>query len=255
MAKTGYFTIIICVLNLCYQTFCYAQDKNYYDDHERGWYWYETHDDTDSDDEGEENSDPIAQMNTVQMSVKRALDQAVLNPTPANVKSYIALQNQVSERSARFSKLWQDALLDDPALDFALQHPTNNLARQVEVDQESTEEMQAIKTLATQSGLFFFYKSTCPYCRAFAPVIKRFAAQYAIPVMPITTDGISLPEFPNSYPDQGQASLFEVKLEPALFVVNPYSHKAIPVGYGLMSEADLKRRILEIAKKSDGELG
>ena len=192
-------------------------------------------------------------MNALQMSVKRSLDTAILNPTPENMKNYIAQQNEVTQRSARFSKLWQEALLQDPQLDFSLQHPTNNIARQVEVDQQSTQEEQAIKKLAQESGLFFFYRSTCPYCRAFAPILKRFADRYGITVMPITTDGITLPEFPQSYTDQGQAATFQVKVEPSLFIVNPYTKKAIPVGYGLMSEVDLKKRILDIARSNSGE--
>lgn len=244
---------MVFVINVFYHHFLYAQEKTYFDDHERGWHWYEAHNESSDEDDHSEENDPVAQMNAVQMAVKRALDQAILNPTKENVRNYIAIQNQVAARSARFSKLWREALLEDPQLDFSLRHPTNNLARQVEVDQENAQEEKAIKKLAQESGLFFFYRSTCPYCRAFAPILKRFTDHYGIPVMAITTNGISLPEYPNSYTDQGQAATFQVKVEPSLFIVNPYTKKAIPVGYGLMSEVDLKKRILEIAKNNNEE--
>lgn len=228
-----------------------AENRTYFTDHARGWHWYEVQNDSDdNDDDGDNKNDPIAQMNTVQQMVKRALDQAILNPTIGNVEHYIAVQNQVTAQTARFSKLWQEALLRSPHLDFSLRHPINNIARQVEVDQDNAEETAAIKKLAETSGLFFFYRSTCPYCRAFAPILKRFTDHYNIQVMPITTDGISLPEFPRSVTDQGQSATFQVKVEPALYIVNPYNHQAIPVGFGLMSETDLKKRILEIARKN-----
>lgn len=231
-----------------YSTF--AESKTFYQEHERGWHWYEKVPDKEA--QNEEDNNPVSQMDTIRSTVKQALDKAILNPTPENVKNYIALQNDVAERSARFSKQWQEALLENPKLDYSLVHPTNSMARQIEVDQESQKENDAIKQLAQESGLFFFYKSTCPYCRGFAPILKRFAEQHGITVIPITTNGISLPEFPDSYTDQGQAVTFEVKVEPSLFIVNPYTKKAIPVGYGLMSETDLRKRILDIAKQMKG---
>ncbi len=77
---------------------------------------------------------------------------------------------------------------------------------------------------------------------------------YGIKVIPITTDGISLPEFPNSFTNQGQAQKFHVTVEPSLFAVNPYTNKAFPITYGLISLTDLKKRILDIATHFDGDV-
>ena len=118
------------------------------------------------------------------------------------------------------------------------------------LNEQKADEDQAIALLAQHSGLFFFYRSTCPYCQRFAPIVKDFSARYGIAVLPITTDGISLSDFPNSQVDAGQAAKFRVDVEPALFTVDPYRQKIIPVGYGLMSEDALRTRILAIAKQS-----
>jgi conjugal transfer pilus assembly protein TraF len=224
----------------------FAEEENYYNIHEKGWHWYNDPVVEDPKDQSED-SDPIEQINTVRTTIQRALDKAVLYPTQENVKNYIDLQNQYTNQSMAFSKTWKEVLLNSPELDFSLKHPTNNIARQIESDQEKNSEDQAIISLSKQSGLFFFYRSSCAYCQRFSPVVKHFADQYGITVIPITTDGISLPEFPNSLMDQGQSNKFNVTVEPALFAVNPYTHQAYPIGYGLMSEADLKKRILDIA--------
>lgn len=253
MNKFFILILIVFITNFSFSMLIFAQEKieksekTYFDEHARGWHWYETEAKS-KEGEDEIDNDPVEQMNAIQATVKRALDHAILHPTKENVKNYIVLQHQVTERSVEFSKLWRAALLEEPELDFSLKHPTNNLARQVEVDQENLQQEEAIKQLAKISGLFFFYHSTCPYCRAFAPILKRLTDHYGIHVIAITTDGVSLPEFPHSYPNQGQAATFKVTVEPALFVVNPYTKKAVPVGYGLMSEMDLKRRMVEIAK-------
>ncbi len=78
--------------------------------------------------------------------------------------------------------------------------------------------------------------------------MKNFSQRYSITVVPITTDGVALPDFPNSHIDQGQAARFNITQEPALFTVDPYSHQAVPVSFGLMSEDELRERILQIAQ-------
>jgi conjugal transfer pilus assembly protein TraF len=230
-----------------------AENKAFFDDHARGWYWYEKHP-IDEDDQ-EEAQDPVAKMSAVRASVQRALDQAILNPTQKNVEQYKVLQDAVAARSALFSKVWQDTLLQHPELDYSIKHPITQIGRQVEVDTMNRQEAEAIQQLAKTSGLFFFYKSRCPYCRAFAPILKRFAENHGITLIAVTVDGIALPEFPDSVIDQGQAQLFGVKVSPALFTVNPYTHKAVPVGFGLMSEDDLQKRILAIAKEASASVG
>jgi len=230
----------------------FADDMPFFQKHATGWHWYD--DPVDEENITAENtiSDPTKQMNAVRATIQRALNKAVIEPTRDNVKAYINLQNQLMAQSGKFADAWKEILVENPSLDYSLIHPTNNIARQVESDQENLKEENAIHTLAKESGLFFFYHSTCPYCQRFAPIVKSFAERYGVTVIPITTDGVSLPEFPNSFIDQGQKETFHVTVEPSLFAVNPYSHQAYPVSYGLISEADLKKRILDIATRVKG---
>ena len=58
-----------------------------------------------------------------------------------------------------------------------------------------------------------------------------------------------LPEFPDSHIDQGQAARLKVTIEPALFTADPQTHRIIPVSYGLLSEDELRQRLLEIAQQ------
>lgn len=222
---------------------------SFFKDHARGWHWY---DDPESKEEDPIEQDPVVEMNQIKSNVERARDKMVLQPTKENVKSYIILQNQISKNAHELSKTWREVLIENPNLDFSLQHPTSNVAKQVEYAILSKKEKAAIRELASKNGLFFFYRSSCPYCVRFSPIVKDFAESNNIPLIAITTDGISLPEFPHSLPDQGQAAKFQVKVEPALFIVNPYTHQAIPVSYGLTSEADLKSRILQIVESRWG---
>jgi len=253
MVKSWTYMITLAMAGLFFisiQTF--ASESGYFSDHAKGWHWYDDPKQDQTEEEDELKHDPVLQMGAIRATVDKALNEAVLTPTKDNVSHYISLQNQLTHHAEKFEKYWKAALLEHPELDYSLKHPTNNIAKQVESDQENLHENAVIHELAKKSGLFFFYRSSCPYCVRFAPIVKDFAETYGITVIPITTDGISLPEFPNSYPNQGQAEKFHVTVEPALYAVNPYTHQAFPIAYGLTSEADLKKRVLDIATHFGG---
>jgi conjugal transfer pilus assembly protein TraF len=224
---------------------------NFWQERAIGWHWYQDPADPDSETpEPMADENPVQQMTNLQHYVQQTLDQAILNPTIEHVKNYIALQNALGAQATRFTQVWQSVLLNYPELDYSLRHPTNGLAKQIELDQTHQQENAAIAQFAQHSGLFFFYRSTCPYCQRFAPILKEFAQRYQLAIVPITTDGVSLPEFPQSHINQGQAERLKVTLEPAVFTADPTTHRIIPVSYGLLSEDELRQRILTIAQQS-----
>ena len=228
-----------------------AKADNFWEERAVGWHWYQ------DPEEGQPVSpdstvthDPIATMEALHHKVQQTLDQAILNPTEDNIRQYIALQNQLGERAQHFADVWKSVLLNYPELDFSLRHPTNNLAKQIDLDSVRQQENAAIQQFAQHNGLFFFYRSSCPYCQRFAPILKKFSSRYGLSVIPITTDGISLPEYPHSHSDQGQAARLKVTIEPALFTADPQTHRIIPVSYGLLSEDELRQRLLTIAQQA-----
>lgn len=228
-------------------------EDHYFDQHEKGWHWYDdpkASDESDNDDE----ENPITQMNAVRATIERALNKAVLNPSRDNVKNYISLQNQMAAKANQFDHSWQAVLLENPELNYSLIHPTNNLAKQVESDQTHLFEENAIRQLAKNYQLYFFYRSTCPYCQRFAPIVRDFAASYGFNTLAITTDGISLPEFPDSYADQGESQIYGITVEPALFMVNPITHKAIRIATGLTSQDEIKQNIVALLTHFEGDV-
>lgn len=226
------------------QEVCFSED--YYSEHAVGWHWYD-----DPKEQGKiknpanrpEQNDPNAIVNNIRKKITTALNKVIAEPTIANVEQYIALQEQLNDRAEKVSNLWEQALLRNPQLNYSLSHPTNNVALQVYHAQESQKKENAIRLFANKTGLFFFYRSTCAYCQRFAPILKSFSEHNGITIIPITLDGISLPEFPHSKIDSGQAAQFHVTMTPSLFAVNPYTQKAFPVAYGLTSETELRDNI------------
>jgi conjugal transfer pilus assembly protein TraF len=249
MVKVG---LLLIALFINVQCFAESIEDNYYDQHAKGWHWYD-----DPEPKAKvkpmPSNDPVEQMNAIRSAIQRSMAKAIIDPTKENVETYIATQNAMSNRANQFANTWQQVLLEHPELDYSLIHPTNAMATQIYYGEQHKAQEAAIEKLSQESGLFFFYKSTCPYCQKFAPVVKAFAERYHMTVIPITMDGISLPEFPHSLIDRGQSLKFNVQVEPSLFAVNPYTHRAYPIAYGLVSEDYLRQRILDIAKNFRGE--
>lgn len=242
------FLMMIFILSSC----ALANDISY--DHEVGWYWNGTQDEDKSTKKESANqpAEPSEQMSAVKKTIQNALDEAILEPTPDNVQHYIELQNQLSNRAQQFTNSWQQVLMSHPELNYSLTHPTSSVGLQVYHEEQSKGKDEAIAQFAQQTGLFFFYRSTCPYCHRFAPILKSFAERYGIKIIAITMDGISLPEFPDSHTDTGQSSQFHVTTTPSLFAVNPYTQRAYPVAYGLTSESELKDNIYKIIEREKG---
>lgn len=245
----GIFARLIFIILSTNHVTCFAGD--YYSQHAIGWHWYDDpkeHEKIKTPVTHPDKNDPDVVVETARKKITTALNRVIAEPTESNLEQYIILQEKLNDRAEKISDLWEQVLLKNPALNYSLSHPTNNVALQVYHEKESEEKEKAVRLFAKKTGLFFFYRSTCSYCRRFAPILKSFAEHNGITVIPITMDGIALPEFPASRTDSGQAEKFHVTMTPSLFAVNPYTQKAFPVAYGLSSETELRDNIYKIMK-------
>ena len=101
----------------------------------------------------------------------------------------------------------------------------------------------AIGELGKDHVLFFFYRSDCPYCHAFAPTLEAFQVRHGIQVVAISVDGGPITGFPNARPDNGIATALKVSQVPAVFLAQPFTGKITPIGFGVLSESQMLERI------------
>jgi conjugal transfer pilus assembly protein TraF len=114
-----------------------------------------------------------------------------------------------------------------------------------------TEEK--IRKLSKEYGLFFFFKNNCPYCDAFAPIVKGFSEKYDWDVLAISEFGEKHELFSRSVQDNGLAETWGVNIYPSLFAVNPKSGHVIPVAIGMISIQEMEERIIAIIGENEGE--
>ncbi len=183
---------------------------------------------------------------------KRAL--AIVKPTPENLKSYIVAQEALMDRASVFSDVWRRVIWANPELNYQLRNPSNNSAIQVRDVQRTRKEAETLASLVRDWGLFFFFRSDCPYCHRMAPTLKFLSEQYGIAVFPVSLDGGGLPEFPKPSRDNGMAASLGVSVVPLVVLGNIKDRRLLPIGSGVLSAQEIVERIYILTQTRPGEL-
>lgn len=197
----------------------------------------------------EDPNDPLVQMKQVQEAIDRAQARAVLNPTPANVQAFMVVNAQAQAQAAQFAETWQQVLWQTPQLDYRTVKPADDQAIHAFNDAKLAINEQFLREASQQYGLFFFFRSTCPYCHKLAPILKQFAATYGFQIMPVSLDGKGLAEFPDFKTSQQIALELKVEAVPAIFLVNPRKRDIQPISYGFITWDELRSRIYTVLNK------
>ncbi len=176
---------------------------------------------------------------------------AVMNPTDSNLLAYMRYQRFVMDKSEVFSERWQRLVWTVPELDYGLTgRPTNAMAIGAFDEQQQARQAQVVRGLASTHGLLFIFRSDCPYCHRFAPILKRFEQEFGMTVFPVSLDGGGLPEYPNPQLDNGIAARLNASVVPALYLTAPSKREIRPVGFGVMAVTELLERIATLAQGS-----
>ncbi len=186
-------------------------------------------------------------------SLQQRLDElkrvAVMNPSETNLLAYMRFQRMVMDKSQVFADRWQRLVWSAPDLDYGLNgRPTNAMAINVFDDQQRDRDAQTVRNMAATHGLIFVFRSDCPFCHRFAPILKRFEQELGMTVLAISLDGGTLPDYPDARPDNGMAARLNATAVPALYLTAPARREIRPVGFGLMAMSDLLERVAALAR-------
>ena len=237
-----------------------AQDapKRYWSDAWRGWHFYE---------EAEQDLAPVKppsaipklpppsqarapeliEFERLQKMLEERRNIAIMRQTEANVRRYMELESQVVARASTFADVAQRVAWATPELDPTTQgRPVNAKALEVFERQQLADRGRSVADLARDHVLIFFFRGDCPFCHAFAPTLVGFSARYGIKVEAVSVDGGSLPGFAEARRDNGIATALRVTQVPAVYLAQPFSGKITPIGFGVLSEAQLLERITAV---------
>lgn len=255
---------IICLLVLISGTVFAGQGAggSYYNDRERGWFWYEEPEliIEPEEKEQEQASVPVqsAPMSPREILKKQgedwedAMATAILDPSQENYENYLRMTAIIQQQSQDFAEGFKKSLWVTPEYDYTLQSPRNTQAIVAKNQADLVVKAGDLHRLADDNGLIFFFRSDCPYCHRFAPILKKFAGQYGFAIVPVSLDGGGLPEFPYPKPNYDLGKKLNVDVVPALFLVNPDSNKVTTVGYGYSDWSELREKIIFSGEQMNG---
>ena len=240
---------------------------SFFEKRAEGWHWYENRlrlNDRKTDKRAEEKSSsgrspssssqtPTEKIEAQRKALETKLHTAILEPSDENLITYILAQKALMDQSQRFSEVWKKVVLNTPSLDETLIHPVDQNARHIYYDEQRNKLPKKIQALASEYGLFFFFRKNCSYCHHFAPIVKRFADKYNWSVLGISLDGGILSEFPHAKRDNGISARLGISHVPALIALHPKTKKLIPLAYGFVSENEIEERIELLTRLSEAK--
>jgi conjugal transfer pilus assembly protein TraF len=184
-------------------------------------------------------------------NLERYRDVAIDDPSPRNVALYLYLQRLALDKAERFAEATQRVVWSDPLLDETTRRPLATFAANLVNREAAANREAALTETAKVAGLWFLFRSDCPYCEAQAPLLEVLTARYGFDVQAVSLDGKPLPGgfFPDFRTDRGQARTLGVVSTPALFLARP-PNGIVPLAQGVLSLAELQRRIVHAATEA-----
>ncbi len=175
------------------------------------------------------------------------LDRAIDEPTLANVRRYRYLERLAMDRGSAYSDTSARLTLLDPLLDEQQVSPLTALAKATRHTEVDGNRQRLLAGISTQAGLWFFFRSDCPYCHAQVPALQSLARVHGFSILPISIDRKPMPgdSFPRYVADHGQAARLGVQVTPTLFLVHR-DGRVLPLATGLQTMDQIEFRITEL---------
>ena len=179
------------------------------------------------------------------------LNQAIDDPSHENVAAFYYLQRVMMDKAERFTNAARYVVMSDPQLDETVRRPIATYAANEANHQAGVAAEQALKNIAGQAGILFFFRSDCAYCHVQAPILSMLERAYGFKIYAVSLDGLPMPNglFGNFKLDRGQAALLGVEQTPAMFLMKP-PKQIVPLSQGVLSLEEMTGRILLAGKEA-----
>lgn len=251
-----------------------TKDKKFYDDAQRGWYWFETQQDTIYDENGNPvTPPPPAKPFEQQMMPKSAhsepmsaewfrenlpkmLDTAIDYPTTENVRNYYIAQRIAVDKAEVFSEVSQEVHRTTPMLNETQRRPQQDMVVMESIKRANANAEELFTKLASEEGgLFYFYDSTCFFCQQMTPVLNFLRNDKNVDVFLVSLDGLPLPGLDDPQfgrfadMDPELASQFQLDMTPTYYLWRQGEEgmEFSFVGSGALSYESLKLRTIAAA--------
>ena len=195
----------------------------------------------------------FASVEELRAEAQRRLNVAVMEPTDENIKSYLAINTVMLEKSMRFAERWKETLWANPAYDHTTLHPNANFAQVALKDEAKQSKASQLKAVASHSGLVVLVQNGCSFCDLMAPIIESLKAETGMEVLTISIKNGIPNSWPEAKPDNGIVKRLVTlsgsmpTVTPAVFLVDKTGEKMRLVASCALALEELKDRLISAA--------
>lgn len=239
-----------------------AHHADFYDRKAEGWYWYKDPPKPEEEEELPLTPPPPQQTETkppkpapftlawVKENLQRYMEVAWNDPTPDNVEAYFLLQRYAMDKANAFADQAQRVVIGNAALDETTRRPLANFGTSKVNYNKALKVKELLKKVSEHMGIWFFFKSTCQYCEAQAPILG-FLEEEGFQILAVSMDGGELRQhkFANTVIDKGHAAKLGVTATPAIYLMNE-DGQFDTIGMSLLSLNELYQRILLVGTRN-----
>lgn len=196
-------------------------------------------------------SEKVGSAEWIQKNLPRIMMDAINNPKDREkVELYGYVQKLAMDKSEQFANTYIRVMSANPALDETISNPTSTFALRELDSKRDTERAAVLQEIAKTTGLWYFFRSDCPYCHRQNPLLDLLQQDSGISILPISLDHQPLQDgsYPNWVADSGQGQYLGVTSTPTLFMVHPSTGQLVSLAVGQRSLPDIERRIIEISR-------
>jgi conjugal transfer pilus assembly protein TraF len=237
--------------------------SSYYQDRERGWFWFEdpiteTVEKENPQEAAIPKSTPEEKDENVRIDVAwlRAKipeyqEAAINNPTRENIARFMYAQRYMLDLSSRFSTKTMEFMQFESALDETKRRPISTFSLNAFKTDVQQNIRSVIAKVSNQTHIWFFYSSDCSYCVKQIPVIREASVRFNLDVLAISMDGGRLPgmeSFEHVVDKTGVAERFGVQYTPTTFLAFDGDKGFAKLGEGMTDLPTIQDRILLSAR-------
>lgn len=220
-----------------------------------GWHWYnETHSIQHKDTRMFQAFSQLSasdRLKVLQQATRELRAKAVLSGKVSDIADYKRAQDMWVNKATKFTVGWERMLLAHPELNYGLKYSNENIMAPVMLQHQHMLEKEAIRKIAQEYGLLYFYRGARKQDILMAKFVRQFAKLYKIHLIPVSVDGHSVEIFNHKEyfdVDDVKSSALQVHYFPALVLVNPKKGSHQIISYGLKSQNELAERFLNIER-------
>lgn len=183
-------------------------------------------------------------------NMPKLLNNALDNPTPENLEAYFGAQRVMMDKAERFTLEAEKVVTGNPMLDESIRRPLSTFGVHAIDQQAGSTKKEVLASIAEQAGIWYFFASYCPYCKAQSPVLKLFAETFGFSILPVSTDGGPDPAatFDDYNMNVDQAQKLNISTTPTILLYVPGKGTEV-ISIGLTSRVELEDRTILAAQK------